>query len=199
MRGQNQLLDNMLRAAETRLAGRDPMKIARNADVRFEGGAFCFRSLGREVRISHPQLEVAPDLNPWQRLTLLHYLDLADGVPLAHRPMPFAEYRDGMVRGGGFDRDAEATIRDVLGKIPPEQLVRRCLELGAEFVPSNADLCARFDFAPRYPVWLKLWLADEEFPASGRLFVDERAEHYLTIEDAVTVGSLLLRAVPADG
>jgi len=59
-------------------------------------------------------------------------------------------------------------------------------------VPSNADLCARFDFAPHYPLWLKVWFADEEFPASGRLLLDESAPHHLTIEDAVTLGSLVL-------
>ena len=79
-----------------------------------------------------------------------------------------------------------------LGILPPEELERRCRLLGAEILPSNADFCARFDFAPRYPVWLKVWFADEEFPASGRLLLDESAPHYLTIEDAVTVGSLIL-------
>ena len=38
----------------------------------------------------------------------------------------------------------------------------------------------------------QVWFADEEFPASGRLLLDESAPHYLTIEDAVTVGSLIL-------
>ena len=59
-------------------------------------------------------------------------------------------------------------------------------------MPSNADFCARFDFAPRYPVRLKIWFADKEFPASGRLLLDESAPHYLTIEDAVTAASLIL-------
>ena len=36
-------------------------------------------------------------------------------------------------------------------------------------------------------------LADEDFPASGRLFLDRSAGHYLTIEDIVTVGEILLR------
>ena len=76
--------------------------------------------------------------------------------------------------------------------MPPKELERRCGSLGAELLPSNADFCARFDFAPRYPVWLKVWFADEEFPASGRLLLDESAPRYLTIEDAVTVGSLIL-------
>ena len=96
------------------------------------------------------------------------------------------------MRGGGLDRNAELIVRRDLGILPPEELERRCRLLGAEILPSNADFYARFDFAPRYPVWLKVWFADEEFPASGRLLLDESAPHYLTIEDAVTVGSLIL-------
>ena len=95
-------------------------------------------------------------------------------------------------RRAGLDRNAELIVRRDLGILPPEELERRCRSLGAELLPSNADFCARFDFAPRYPIWLKVWFADEEFPASGRLLLDESAPHYLTIEDAVTVGSLIL-------
>ena len=123
---------------------------------------------------------------------MLHYLDLADGAPLTGRTITFSQYKDGLVRGGGLDRNAELIVRRDLGILPPEELERRCRSLGAEILPSNADFCARFDFAPCYPVWLKVWFADEEFPASGRLLLDESAPHYLTIEDAVTVGSLIL-------
>ena len=125
-------------------------------------------------------------------LTLLHLLDLADGTPPTGRTITLSQYKDGLVRGSGLDRNAELIVRRDLGILPPEELERRCRSLGAELLPSNADFCARFDFAPRYPVWMKVWFADEEFPASGRLLLDESAPHYLTIEDAVTVGSLIL-------
>ena len=59
----------------------------------------------------------------------------------------------------------------------------------------NADLCVKFQYLPRYPVWLKIWFSDEEFPASGRMLLDKNSEHYLSIEDAVTVGTLLLDAL----
>ena len=42
---------------------------------------------------------------------------------------------------------------------------------------------------------LKLWLPDEEFPASGRLLLDESEDHYLTIEDAVTLGETILSSL----
>ncbi|MBP3653746.1 MAG: DUF3786 domain-containing protein [Clostridia bacterium] len=195
MAGGNQLLDNMLHAAKERLAGRNPEQIARCADVKFENGAFRFLSLGREIGVSWPDLNIAPELPHWQLLTLLHYLDLADGAPLTGRMKLFSAYRDGMVRGSGFDREAEEVIREKLGVMPSELLQKRCLALDGEILPSNADLCACIRFAPRYPVWLKLWFADDEFPASGRMFVDEGAEHYLTIEDAVTVGMLVFDAL----
>ena len=44
---------------------------------------------------------------------------------------------------------------------------------------------------PRYPVTLKLWLADEDLDGSARLFLDESCDHYLSVEDSVTVGTIL--------
>lgn len=188
----NRQYDSMLAVARQRLARHDPADIARRAAVTFDGRRFTMTSLGQTVTVSYPDFQVSPALDMWHALPLLHYLDLADGTPLLGKMMAFAQYPDGMVRGGGFDRRAELVIRRQLGLLPPEDLRRRCLALGAELLPSNADLCARFPFLPRYPLWLRLWFGDEEFPASGRLFLDESAAHYLTVEDAVTVGGLLL-------
>ena len=66
--------------------------------------------------------------------------------------------------------------------------------MGAKLENSNADLCAVLPFLPQYPVTWKLWLAeeDDEIDGSGRLFLDGSADHYLSIEDAVTVGTIIL-------
>lgn len=188
----NPQYESMLATARQRLARHDPADIARRAGVTWQDGRFTVSTLGRIVTVTVSELTVQPALGMWHTLTLLHYLDLADGTPLSGKMMAFGQYPEGMVRGGGFDRRAELVIRRQLGLLPPEDLRRRCLALGAELLPSNADLCARFPFLPRYPLWLRLWFGDEEFPASGRLFLDESAAHYLTVEDAVTVGGLLL-------
>ena len=188
----NPQYDSMLAVARQRIARHRPEDIARRAAVCWRDGCFLVPTLGKTVAVALPSLALSPEPDMWHALTLLHYLDLADGTPLLGKMMAFAQYPDGMVRGGGFDRRAELVIRRQLGLLPPEELRRRCLALGAELLPSNADLCARFPFLPRYPLWLRLWFGDEEFPASGRLFLDESAAHYLTVEDAVTVGGLLL-------
>ncbi len=189
---ENRQFELMLEAARSRLLRHVPEEISEKAGVRYENGAFWVRTLGRCVEVQWPDGKITPPVSKWHALTLLHYLDLADGTPLTGRTITFSQYRDGLVRGGGLDRNTELIVRRDLGGLPPEELTRRCENLGAELLPSNADFCARFDFAPRYPVWLKVWFADEEFPASGRLLVDESAPNYLTIEDAVTVGSLIL-------
>lgn len=192
MAEKNQMLDQMLRAAKLRFAERDPQAIAANAGVQWIDSSFRFQSLGQSVCMRWPELSISPALPAWQLLTLMHYLVIADGAALTDRPMPFSRCRDGMVRGGGFDHSAEKIIEAQIGKLDETTLLDRCKALGGEILPSNADLCVKFYFAPRYPVWLKLWFADDEFPASGRMFVDESADHYLSIEDAVTAGSLIL-------
>lgn len=70
-----------------------------------------------------------------------------------------------------------------------------CKWIGGEKIPSNSDAAWRIAFLPRFPVMLKVWFADEDFPPSGRLLLDASADHYLTIEDAVTVAEILLEAV----
>ena len=45
---------------------------------------------------------------------------------------------------------------------------------------------------------LKVWLADEEFEASGKFYISKSADCYLTMEDAVTVGEILLSKLNAD-
>lgn len=189
---ENRQFELMLEAARSRLLRHVPEEISEKAGVRYENGVFWVRTLGRRVEIQWPAGKITPPVSKWHALTLLHYLDLADGTPLSGRTITFSQYKDGLVRGGGLDRNTELIVRRDLGVLPREELARRCETLGAELLPSNADFCARFDFAPRYPVWLKVWFADEEFPTSGRLLVDEGAPSYLTIEDAVTVGALIL-------
>lgn len=189
---ENRQFELMLEAARSRLLRHVPEEISEKAGVRYENGVFWVRTFGRCVEIQWPAGKITPPVSKWHALTLLHYLDLADGTPLTGKTITFSQYKDGLVRGGGLDRNVELIVRRDLGVLPREELARRCETLGAELLPSNADFCARFDFAPRYPVWLKVWFADEEFPASGRLLVDESAPNYLTIEDAVTVGSLIL-------
>lgn len=187
---KNQMFTEMKKAAVARLMERNPLEIARTADVQYENGAFRLESLGKTVVVGYPSGAVAPSLAPWWELTLLHYLAQADGAPLTGRLLAFGALKDGMARGMDFDRKAEAAMRNCVSS--PEKLRQRCAELGGAEIAAAADYAVRLPFLPRYPVTLQIWFADEEFAASGRLLLDESAGHYLGMEDAVTVGELLL-------
>lgn len=96
-----------------------------------------------------------------------------------------------MVRGGGIDQKCELAIQNL--KNPDEDILKKiCIDIGGEPIDSNADAAWQISFLPQFPITHKIWLPDEDFPASDRPFVDASADHYLTIEDAVTVAELLL-------
>ena len=92
-----------------------------------------------------------------------------------------------LVQGRRSLQEAEAEIAD-----REEELEEKCRAIGGQRTESNADFTVRFDFLPYYPLLLKVWFADEEFPASGKLLLDTSADHYLMIEDAVTAGQIVM-------
>ena len=192
----NQMFSQMSLAALARLEGRDPREIARNAGVRYdeESQAFHISTMGINVTVSYPDYHFTTELPGWYRLVILHYLDLADGFPLTGKEIPFGQMRSGMVRGGGIDRRFELAIQN-LKNLNEDRLteIRKCI--GGEPILSNADAAYRIPFLPNFPVVLKIWFPDEDFPASGRLLLDSSADHYLTIEDAVTVAEILLEKI----
>lgn len=199
MQEDRHMFSLMLAAARNRLAQRSPEEIARKCGMAYDAQAGCFRfkSLAQSIEVSHPNLEFSPELEGWHQLVILHCMDLADGAPCEGRLISFSQLRDGMVRGGGFDRSCEARIEALMNRISAEEFQSRCLALDGKILPSNADFAVEFPFLPNLPVTLKLWFADEDFGASGRMLLDGSAGHYLTVEDAVTVGEILLEKLSA--
>ena len=192
----NQMFFQMNQAALDRLKDRDPKEIARNAGVCYDEQTQIFHipTMGMDVTVSYPEYHFTPELPGWHRLVILHYLDLADGFPLTGTEIPFGQMKSGMIRGGGIDQKCEIAIQN-LKNLSGDTLTKICALIGGEPIPSNADGAYRILFLPNFPVTLRIWLPDEEFPASGRLFLDSSADHYLTIEDAVTVAEILLEKI----
>lgn len=191
---QNRMFSRMLDAACERLQHRDPLDVACRAGIEYDAHAKLFRlqSLGEDVQISWPSCEVQPKPAGWHELLILHYLDLADGTPVCGKMISLSQMKDGMVRGGGFDRRFEQSVQGLMKEISPCELEQKCAAMGGRILNGNADFAVELPFLPRLPVQLKIWFADEDFDASGRMQLDASADHYLTIEDAVTVGEILL-------
>ena len=191
---KNRAFQEMLTAAKGWLSGRNPEELAKLAGAMWEPEAKLLKlqSLNQRLEVGTEDWSVRPQPEEWQHLILLHYLSIADGTPLSDEMITFGNLKDGLIRGTKFDRTADTALAGFLKGREPEQLKEVCRSLGAVFRDSNADLCAVFPFLPRYPVIVKMWFADEEFPASGKMLVSGSADHYLTIEDAVTVGEVML-------
>lgn len=194
---ENRAFNEMLKAARSWLANRDPKDIARKSGICFDEAAscYCLNSMGMEIHISHPEYEFAEELTYWHQLVILHYMQHADGFPQLGKPVSFAQLKDGMIRGGGFDRDSADALGRIAGGKAEKELEMLFASIGGKMIQSNADFCAEIGFLPNYPVTVKIYLADDEFPAEGRMLLDGSADHYLPVEDAVTVGSIILEAL----
>ena len=191
---KNRAFQEMLTAAKGWLAGHSPETLAERAGAKWDPGAkfLKLQSLNQRLEVSAEDWSVRPQPEEWHHLILLHYLSIADGTQLSDEMISFGNLKDGLIRGTKFDRTADLALARFLKEREPEQIKAVCRSLGAGFQDSNADLCAVFPFLPRYPVAVKIWFADEEFPASGKMLVSASADHYLTIEDAVTAGEVML-------
>ena len=191
---KNSAFQEMLTAAKGWLSGRSPEELAElaGAEWKQEEKILRLQSLNQRLEVSTEDWSVRPQPEEWHHLILLHYLSIADGTQLSDEMISFGNLKDGLIRGTKFDRTADLALARFLKNREPEQIKEVCRFLGADFRDSNADLCAVFPFLPRYPVAVKIWFADEEFPASGKMLVSASADHYLTVEDAVTAGEVML-------
>mgnify|MGYP005785700767 CR=1 FL=1 len=118
---ENHMFQQMRKAALERLHGCDPVKIASRTGIFFDrsDSLFHLTSLGNEIRIHFPDFRTEGTEDEWHELVLLHYMDMADGTPLTGQLIPFGELPQGMIRGGGFDRDSERSREKSSGKFPP--------------------------------------------------------------------------------
>ncbi len=189
---ENRAFSEMFRAAKGMLAGKDPAQMAQKAGVSFDGNAFHIPSMGKMLTFSYPEYVCTTPMHDWHYLTVLHYLNLADGSPVTGEPMAMADMPDGVVRGTKYDRTAAQTLSAFLKGKTEEEVLSILQGLGGEIIPGKADLSVRLPYLPRFPLYLNVWFADEDFPPSARLLVDRSAGHYLTVEDAVSIGDVVL-------
>ena len=191
---ENRAFSKMRTSAVQRLQNHLLNEIALKSGAIFHKEDTCLeiQSLNQRLKIFILECDFTPHIEEWHQLVILHYLDLADGVKVSKEQVSFGGLKDGLIRGTKFDQYMEKELGLFLADKTSEQILKICKSLGAEIVEDRSDLCAVFPFLPHYPIWLKIWFADEEFDASGKMLLSKNADHYLTIEDAVTAGDILL-------
>ncbi len=119
----------------------------------------------------------------WSKIIIYDYIRRKGNRPLTGEWVTLGYFPNTASHVKAFQRSAEEKIAATFNK-NINGLKLRCKELGgrASQGKMKADYICRFDLLPRIPLYLCFWEADEEFPASCKLFLDTCAEAYIDIE-----------------
>ena len=113
---ENRAFQEMLQAAVKRLQNRSGEDIAEKSGAVFHSSRNMLevQSFHEVIEIQLPEFYINSDMDEWHYLTLLHYLDMADGTEGSQKLITFGNLKDGLIRGTRFDRTAEQKmcIRD---------------------------------------------------------------------------------------
>ncbi|MFR1310523.1 MAG: DUF3786 domain-containing protein [Gallintestinimicrobium sp.] len=128
-------------------------------------------------------------------MVILHYLALADGTAVSDQIITFGGLKDGLIRGTKFDHDMEGTQRFLNGKTPDG--IRKIAEPWGRICRQQRRFMCSISLSAKLSGLAEGVATDEEFEASGKM-EQAKADCYLTMEDAVTVGEILLSKLNAD-
>ena len=186
----------MLSAAVERLKNKDVYAAAARAGMTCdpERQTIDFISFGERGRLFLPDYRVEGSFTVWQHIAVLQYLE---GQTM---PLPIGEWvaistlePGAASRGESFDRKINEYAANRLGRFPEATISAAFQRLGGEPIKyRNADLSAVFSFLPHYPFLFNFWVADDEFPASGKILIDAAAGRCLGLEAAGTMAELLV-------
>lgn len=176
---------------------KDPVQMAHNSGSVFDPkkAVISLKSMGQSIDVQFPGGKInftnSSHSPVWSwRLIILNYLCRADNTPLLNQPISYRELENGHVFYPAFLRESIQPLAQKFSREPVENIKRAGLEMAARF-EEKADVCAIFDFLPRFPVTVKIWLKDEEIGGSANILFDGSANHYLHTEDIAAAGNLV--------
>jgi len=137
--------------------------------------------------VSHPEERV--DYNT--ALVLVSHLTRAGDMPPAGRMLSPAELPGGRALLSGPHALPLEAVSEHFGR-NPEALVLRARELGGDRC-DGADVAVCLPGLPRVPLYLLLWVADEEFPAQAVPGVDAQVLHHLNLEALISLCHLMIQ------
>lgn len=176
---------------------KDPCEMAKKSGTTFDptGSSFIVPSLGQELVVRYPEGTVRfrgtvyTPLWSW-RLIVLNHLARADNAALTGSLIPYKELEAGYLFNPAFLKMACVPIVDCFAHKPVDVIKNACSALNAVF-KEEGDVCAVFQFLPRFPITLKFWLSDAEIPGSANFLFDAAANSYLHTEDIAVAASLI--------
>ncbi len=197
-------LEPQIQRAREELRRRDPHIIADLSGGEYiestsGSGEMRLQFFGRIYKIDWPELETVdpqgrPCSNPMQA-SLLQYLLLADGAPLADQWVSLRELPNGAFYERAFQSYSGNLVARTF-KSDVQAFRNAALKLGGELL-SLGDASFRFWALPKIPLALVYWSGGDEFPASAQVLFDASAGHYHHLEMLAHLGALLCDRVIA--
>ena len=182
--------------ATQKMATLDPEHQARRcgADVAEDdtGRHLAFGYLGTPVRVTIPGCKVLlPDgseMNPYERVLVLHYITSDGPVPPDSDPITFKEVPSGAFYSAAFDRRAKNPLLGVFGD-DPSRAVKAAESLGGRRA-DGGDVAVTVPAFPMVDITMVFYRADDEFPADVNLLLSSGITAYLSTEDIATVAGM---------
>ncbi|MBQ8087315.1 MAG: DUF3786 domain-containing protein [Clostridia bacterium] len=185
----------MLQAAMARLTTLDLKSAAEKAGMRYDPPYIMGTTFGQTFSINLVDYRVEPELNMWHYLTILQYLESVDGRNPNDVWIGLSDFPNGgAVRGVSFDREIGNLIASGLSACTPERMIDACEALGGRVeLDGQSDISAVIFFLSKYPLRFNLWLADDEFSASGRVLLNDAVKQTFGVEAAGTIATILIQ------
>ena len=113
---ENRAFQEMLQSAVKRLQNRSGEDIAAKSGAVFHSSRNVLEVLSfyETIEIQLPEFCINSDMDEWHYLTLLHYLDMADGTEGSQKLITFGNLKYGLIRGTKFDQTAEQKLEKLL-------------------------------------------------------------------------------------
>jgi hypothetical protein len=184
------------------LEARSPELAAAATGAALDQGRFTLPVFARPYLID-PAHRVVQDLSRSGKrvdyntaLVLVTHLARGQEVPPAGRMISPAELPGGRALLAGPHALPLEPITDLFGQ-DPEVLVRRAMELGGDQC-EGADIAVCLPGLPRVPLYLLLWVADEEFPSQAAPGVDAHVLHHLDLDGLLSLSHLMVQRLTAE-
>lgn len=184
------------------LAARPPVQAAEATGAVWQEGHFALRLLGRDFGVDPTQRRIWLLAQPERPvgfqfgLVLLSTLGRSLGVPPAGRMVTPQELPGGAQFYQGPHAINKAPLAQRFGR-DPQGLLDRALALGGEAI-EGADLAVRVPGLPMVPLYVLLWVGDEEFGPRAVVGLDAHAHHHLALDGLWALCNLMVHRLVRD-
>jgi hypothetical protein len=157
--------------------------------------------LNQPYQVTLPDVEVSladseAGIPASDKILILHYLTLAEGVPLSGKLIAFQELPEGASYLRTFSKRSIEPLVKYFSE-EPERLLELARRLGGQKV-DYGDVAVKINGFRMVPVTLVLWRGDEEFPPRGNILFDSTISEYLSTYDiTVLCDAIVWRLVRA--